>query len=189
MALRNSKTGWGLPARALHWAMAALILFMLVLGFYMADFVTDTYERFALVQLHKSWGFVAFVLALLRLLWRFANPAPELPAHMGALERFLAHAGHWALYALMVALPLSGWLMASASELQEMYGIKNMVFGLFEMPDPFKPGNRALGEVFAAIHGLCAFALIAVLIGHALAALKHHFFNRDRVLMRMVRGE
>lgn len=188
MALRNTTEGWGWLARALHWAIAAIIVFMLAVGFYMAEIVTDVYEQFALVQIHKSWGFTAFALALIRVLWRLANPAPPMPDHMPSWERTAAHLGHLALYVLMFAMPLSGWLMASASELQELYGIRNMVFGLFELPDPFQPGDKGLEDLFGAIHFWCALALTAVLAVHAGAALKHHFVDRDNVLRRMVRG-
>lgn len=188
MSLRNTATAWGLPARLLHWVIAALILFMLGLGFYMAELVSDVYEQFALVQIHKSWGFMVFVLVLIRIIWRLMNRAPDPPPHAGAAERTLARLGHCALYALMLAMPISGWLMASASELQEMYGIRNMVFGVFEMPDPFQPGDKALEERFAAIHFWCALTLTSIVIGHAGAALKHHFLDRDNVLTRMIGG-
>ncbi|QIE55400.1 cytochrome b [Pikeienuella piscinae] len=188
MSLRNTATAWGWPARLLHWAIAALIFFMLGLGFYMAELVSDIYEQFALVQLHKSWGFTVFVLVLIRIVWRLMNRTPDAPPHAGAAERTFARLGHYALYALMLALPLSGWLMASASELQEMYGIRNMVFGLFELPDPFQPGDKTLEEWLRAVHFWCALALTIMLIGHAGAALKHHFIDRDNVLTRMISG-
>lgn len=188
MAIRNTTEGWGLPARVLHWAIAAIILFLLVLGFYMAEVVTDVYEQFGLVQLHKSWGFTVFVLALIRVVWRLMNPAPALPDHMPGWERAFAHLGHFGLYALMFAMPISGWLMASASELQEMYGVKNMVFGVFELPDPFQPGDKALEERFEAVHFWCALLLTAIVAGHAAAGLKHHFIDRDNVLRRMIKG-
>lgn len=189
MGFRNTTTGWGWMARLLHWSIAAIILFMLGLGVYMTQIVTDVFEQFPLFQTHKSWGFVVFVLALIRVIWRLMNPAPALPDHMSGLERLGAHVGHWALYALMFALPLSGWLMSSASPLQDLYGIKNMVFGLFEMPDPFVPGDGDIEGLFKTVHYWCGWALAAVLAAHAGAALKHHFVNRDNVLRRMVKGE
>ncbi len=189
MGLRNTTTGWGWMARLLHWSVAGIILFMLGLGVYMTQFVTDVFEQFPLFQTHKSWGFTVFVLALVRLVWRFFSPAPALPGHMSGLERFAAHASHWALYVLMFAMPLSGWLMSSASPLQDLYGIRNMVFDLFEMPDPFVPGDVDLEELFATIHYWCAWGLGAVLAAHVGASVKHHFVNRDNVLRRMVRGE
>ncbi|MGG7566258.1 cytochrome b [Rhodovulum sp. DZ06] len=186
--IRNTARTWGVPARILHWGMAGLLLFLVGLGIYTADFVTDTYEQFALVQLHKSWGFVAFALGAARLLWRLVNPAPEMPEGTPALTRLVAHGGHAALYVLMFAIPLSGWLMASASPLQELYGVKNMVFGLFELPDPFVPGDQKLQATLRSVHFWAAMALLAVVAGHAAAALKHHFIDKDDVLRRMTRG-
>jgi cytochrome b561 len=188
MGMRNTRTAWGWPHRLLHWAMAALILFMLGLGVYMTEFVTDTYAQFDLVQIHKSWGFVVFSLALVRLGWRWAQGAPD-PLPMPRWQRRAAEGAHVALYALMLWMPLSGWLMASASELQDMYGIRNMVFGLFALPDPFVPGDSGLEEVFSAMHFWGAVALAALLAAHVAGALKHHFADRDATLARMALGE
>lgn len=189
MLMRNTETGWGAPARLLHWAIAALILFQLGMGAWMANFVDDLYARFAMTQTHKSWGTVVFALAVARISWRMANPvAPALPEATPRWERLAASLSHGLLYALMLLLPVSGWLMASASELQEMYGVRNMVFGLFEMPDPFVPGDAGLEAVFRAIHVGGAITLSLVLLAHAGAALRHHFVLRDDVLRRMIRG-
>lgn len=188
MGLRNTADGWGWLARGLHWSVSLIIIGLLGLGFYMANFVTDVFEQFNLVQIHKSWGFTVFVLVLLRMIWRFMNPTPPLPDAMGKRDRILAHGGHLALYALMIAMPLSGWLMSSASTLQELYGIKNMVFGLFAMPDPFVPGSSELEETFATIHYFCALALTGVVLAHIGAALKHHFVDKDNILRRMIKG-
>ena len=188
MGLRNTTEGWGWLARALHWIIGAIIIFLIGLGFYTDNFVTDIYEQFGLIQLHKSWGFTVFILVAIRLVWRLVNPAPPMPDGMKRWERFGAHVGHYGLYALMIVMPLSGWLMSSASELQELYNIKNMVFGLFEMPDPFQPGDKALEEVFGTIHWACAILMTVLIIGHAAAALKHHFVVRDNVLRRMIIG-
>ena len=188
MALGNTRTGWGWPARLLHWLMAGLILFQLGLGLYMDD-VADIVRQFALYQTHKSWGFVIFVLALVRIGWRLTHPAPALPADMSPLEATLARGAHLALYVLIVATPLSGWLMASASTLQEQFGIRNMVFGLFALPDPFQPGSDSLEALFRSIHASCAYGMAVILIGHVGAALRHHFVRRDAVLRRMVLGD
>ncbi len=193
MGLRNTAHSWGLIARLLHWATAGVILFLLGLGFYMVEVLSSTdsetlLERFALTQTHKSWGVAAFALAMLRLIWRVLNPTPTLPEGMTPLERTLAHGGHIALYICMFAMPISGWLMASASPLQDTYGIKNMVFGLFEMPDPFVPGSAELDEVLKAIHFYVALALVLLILGHIAASLKHALINRDGVLRRMLLG-
>ena len=184
----NTDRGWGWPARLLHWAMAGLILFQLGLGFYMVNLVTSIYEQFPLYQTHKSWGAVIFCLALLRILWRLANRAPEPPSTTSRAEDLMAHGAHLALYVLMVLLPLSGWLMASASPLQDTYGLQNMVFTWFEMPDPFQPGSKALEEALKTIHLWAALAMAAILAVHVLAALWHQFVRRDGVLRRMIIG-
>lgn len=192
MSLRNTTSSWGWLARAMHWIVGGILLFTLGLGFYMTEIVTDVFAKFPLVQTHKSWGFTVFVLVLARIIWRFMNPTPALPDGMGRGERLLAHAGHLALYALMIALPLSGWLMASASPLNDVDAypaqIKNMVFGLFEMPDPIQPSDEGLLKIFQQVHYLCALALTLVLIAHVAAALKHHFKDRDNTLTRMITG-
>ena len=188
MSLGNTATAWGWPARLLHWVMAGLILFQLGLGFWMVRIIEDPVAQFPLYQTHKSWGFVVFALALVRVAWRATHPAPALPGDMGALEASVARGAHLALYVLMVTMPLTGWLTASASTLQDRFGVKNMVFGLFELPDPFRPGSETLEAVFASIHAWSAFAMFVILIGHAGAALRHHFVRRDRVLIRMILG-
>lgn len=188
MALRNSRTGWGWPARLLHWSMAIVIIGLLCVGFYMANFVDDVYVQFGLTQDHKSWGFVAFSLALIRVIWRMVNPSPALPDGMTRIERLAAHAGHYGLYFCMFTMPLSGWLMSSASPLQDSYGIKNLVFGAFELPDPFVPGSDSLEAVFSNVHFGAGLLLVTLLVGHAAAALMHHVVKRDTVLVRMIRG-
>ena len=188
MGLRNTDQGWGWPARLLHWGIAALILFQLGLGFWMVRIVTDVYQQFNLYQTHKSWGFVIFTLALVRVAWRLANPVPGAPPGTSSLEAALARGAHLALYLLMLLMPVTGWLMASASPLQETYGLKNMVFTLFELPDPFQPGGKEIEAVFKSIHAWSAFGLAVILTGHAGAALRHHFVKRDNVLRRMILG-
>ncbi len=193
MSVRNTDTGWGWPARLLHWVMALMILTLLGIGTYMSEIETDLVHQFQMVQTHKSFGFTVFVLALLRLLWRWRNPVtPELPAAMPGWQKTASHASHGLLYILMLWLPLSGWLMASASPLNNPGAypvqIKNKVFGLFEMPDPFANGTEALANVFHTAHAGGALLLALILVVHAGAALKHHFVERDTILRRMIRG-
>lgn len=194
MTWMNTVLGWGLVARLLHWLMAALLVGMLVLGWFMVEVVgtRDLVLRYQLTQLHKSLGFVAFVLAVLRVLWRFANPTPLHPEGAPLSERLAARFSHVALYLLMLAVPLSGWLMASASPLNDPgafpFQMKNMVFGLFEMPDPHPKGDRELEATLKLVHYWSAMALVLVVAGHVSGALVHHLFKRDRTLMRMLIG-
>ncbi len=154
----------------------------------MVNLVEDVARQFALYQTHKSWGFVIFALALVRIAWRLTHPAPPLPADMCRLEAVLARGAHLALYLLMLMMPLSGWLMASASTLQEQFGLRNMVFGLFALPDPVQPGSEPLEALFRSIHVWSALAMAVILAAHVAAALRHHFIRRDAVLRRMLLG-
>src|SRR5262245_5081869 len=112
MPAGDSAAGWGWVTRLLHWSMAALILFQPGFGLYMTR-IQDLLERFLLTQTHKSWGFVLFLLALARVLWRLANRSrPPLPATMPVWQVHAAEVSHAALYMLMLLMPISGWIMA-----------------------------------------------------------------------------
>ena len=184
--LLNGHHGWGVPARLFHWALAALLLFLIGLGFWMARGPVEVFEQLRLTQMHKSWGAVAFGLAGARLAWRWINPkGPALPSHMPPFEKRLARLGHVGLYLLMFAIPLTGWLMASASPLQDTFGIQNKVFDWFALPDPFVPGSEALRDVFHLMHLGCTVVLIALILGHVGAALRHQFILKDGLMRRM----
>jgi cytochrome b561 len=189
MRARNSAQSWGWVARLIHWIMAALILFQLGFGVWMANFVSDMIRQFQLTQFHKSWGVVIFALALLRIGWRLANrAAPTLPPATPGWQHRAARASHTLLYALMMILPLSGWVMSAASPVQDLLNIENMVFGLLALPDPWKPGVEAIADAANTVHVAAAIALVLILAIHAAAALKHHFIDRDDVLARMTWG-
>lgn len=184
--LRNTKSGYGGIAILFHWTMALLILGMLALGLYMhRQPITDP-NTFQLFQLHKSIGFVVLALAVLRLVWRLANPSPRLPDGMHPLEKIGAHLGHIGLYALIFALPVTGWLMVSASP----WGIPTVLFDT--VPVPHLPVPEALGSqeqaegLFKAFHEYAAYLLIALIVVHAAAAFKHHLIARDDTLKRMI---
>lgn len=183
--MRNTVTGYGWLAIVFHWTMAILIVFMLALGLYMHELPLTDPATFQLYQLHKSIGFVVLALATLRILWRFANPSPKLPDAMKSWEKVAAHLGHAGLYALMFALPLSGWLMVSASP----WGIPTIVFNVLPIPHLPVPeflGSKEAAEAFLKnVHAFAAYFLIALLVVHIAAALKHHFINRDGTLQRM----
>ncbi|ASP32522.1 cytochrome b [Labrenzia sp. VG12] len=184
--LRNTKTGYGRVAILFHWVMALMIAGMLAFGLYMTSLPSDDPELFTLYQLHKSIGFVVLALAALRLTWRLANPSPRLPDGMHPLERLGAHLGHIGLYALLFAMPLTGWLMASASP----WGIPTIVFNVLPVPHlpvPEVLGTQAEAEsFFKLLHAYGAYLLIALIFVHIAAAFKHHLIARDDTLKRMV---
>ena len=165
-------------AKVLHWLMAILLFGLLALGFYMHDLPLSP-DKLKLYSWHKWAGVTAFLLLAVRLLWRLTHRPPALPESMPKLMQFAAHAGHLLLYGLMIAIPLSGWLMSSAKGFQTVY------FGLLPIPDLLDK-NKELGDLLALVHKSLNLLFVAVLAGHIGAALKHHFIDKDDILTRML---
>ena len=188
MIWSNSKVRYGAVAMTLHWVIAAMILFMAGLGFFMTRLEETDERTFPLFQLHKSIGLTILMLSLLRLGWRLANPIPALPSGMSAWERFAARGVHVLFYVLMVAIPLMGWATVSAAPL----AVPTVWFGLFEWPHmPFladlpRAEKRMIEEPLAVTHSLLAVAMLGLVALHAAAALKHQFRDTDDVLKRML---
>jgi cytochrome b561 len=178
MPMTASRPRYTVVAQALHWVIAALIATQFTLA-WMQDDLPLGMHKLALLARHKSFGMTVLMLAVLRLAWRSFNPAPPLPAGMSNIERFLAKATHLMFYLLLFAMPLTGWLMSSAKNYSVSW------FGLFTWPDLVGP-NEHWFEVFKRTHGLLGAVLFAIVILHVLAALKHHFWNKDDVLKRML---
>ncbi|MCB2114389.1 MAG: cytochrome b [Parvularculaceae bacterium] len=176
-------------AIALHWLIAILLVGQLAGGFYMHGLPKEQAElKFELYQLHKSFGVTILFLTLIRLGWRLTHRAPALPDAMAAWEKAAARGAHAGFYVLLVALPLAGWLVVSASPLAD--SVPTYLFGVIPWPHlPFFEGvedRRALSHEIAEIHEYLAFAMIALIVLHLGAALKHQFINRDGVLGRML---
>lgn len=190
MALRDTVFGWGLFTRALHWALAGIILFQIGLGVWMVNFVPNLFHRGDLTQVHKSWGVMAFGLALTRFFWRTANRwrRPPMPPAMPRWETRAAAASHNLLYLLMFAIPLSGWILVSASPIGHWLHIRSRFFGLFDLPDPVGHASYAIEHAAGAVHIIGAIVLGLVICLHVGAALRHQFVKRDGVLTRMISG-
>jgi cytochrome b561 len=165
-------------AQGFHWLIAALIVTQFVLG-NMADGLPLGAHKLALLARHKSFGMTVLMLAVLRLAWRLKNPPPELPPGMTPMERTLARATHVAFYALLFAMPVTGWLMSSAKNYSVSW------FGLFTWPNLIGKNETAF-DLLRSTHHLLSDALFAIAVLHILAALKHHFWNKDDVLLRML---
>lgn len=169
-------------AIALHWLLALLLLGLFVVGLYMTSLPFSP-QRLKLYNWHKWAGIVILTLSFLRLLWRLTHRPPALPAGvqaaMPAWQRLAHHATHGALYLLFFAIPLLGWAYSSAA------GFPIVVFGVLPLPD-FVPVDKALAEAIKPWHGYAAYALAALVVLHAAAALKHQFVDRDRLLTRML---
>jgi cytochrome b561 len=176
--LRNDSDSWGAPAKLFHWVMALLIFAQIALGLVAVSWRLSP-TKLDLYVWHKSTGMLILTLLALRLPWRLSNRVPELPLEIAAWERRGAHASHFLLYALMIALPITGWVISSAS---------NVPFKIFwTIPLPaITPPDKAVADLFATIHGWLVTLLALVLAVHIGAALRHHYVKRDTVLSRML---
>ncbi|MCH6485209.1 cytochrome b/b6 domain-containing protein [Pseudoxanthomonas sp. LH2527] len=165
-------------ARALHWSMAILILAMLFVG---VGMVASLSLRPVLIDLHRPLGMALLALALIRLLHRWRSPPPPLPASLPRAQAFAAKASHVALYAAMLAMPLLGWAMLSAG------GYPVRMTSTFSLP-PLLPQDPALYSLLRLAHGWVGYALFALILLHAAAALHHAWVRRDGVFEAMARG-
>ncbi|MCB1332382.1 MAG: cytochrome b/b6 domain-containing protein [Roseivivax sp.] len=184
--LGNSKTRYGAVAKTLHWTMAAGILAMIPLGIMATDAPFATADELArkawLFSLHKTVGVALFFLALARIGWALGQPRP-VPLHPERrAETALAETVHWLLYALLVLVPLTGWIHHAASE-----GYAP-IWGPVGQSLPLVPKSEAVSALFSALHGIGETMLIGVLVLHIAGAVKHRLIDRDAVLDRMLPG-
>ena len=165
-------------AIALHWIMAAGLIGAFGLGVYMHELPFSP-DKLRLYSWHKWAGVTLFMLVLARIAWRAGHRPPALPATMSPLTRHAATLVHLALYLLMLAIPISGWLMSSAK------GVATVWFGVLPLPD-LVAKDKALGDLLFEVHKALNLSLLALVIAHVGAALKHRFVDRDDVLARML---
>lgn len=176
---RNTDQAYGIIAIALHWLVAAAVFGLFVLGLWMVGLTYyDTWYRTA-PSIHKSVGVVLFLVMALRLLWRLVNLRPAPEPGLGRLERLVSAAVHGLLYLLLFAVMASGYLISTAD------GRPIDVFGLFQVPATLT-GIPNQADVAGDIHLALAITVVVLASIHALAALKHHFVDRDRTLLRML---
>jgi len=175
----------------LHWLIGIMLIGMVFYGWHMDDLrqaLRDGTPGVSLAEVqfafnaHKTTGLLVLVLSLGRLAWRLMHKAPAMPAGMKPWEQTVAKATHIALYALMIGLPLGGWLAASTSELPTM---------MFNNPDLILPRlpvsqDHDFHELTGEIHGKGAWALLILTGLHFAAALKHQFLDKDGLMARML---
>ena len=173
----TARTRYDTVAMGLHWLIAALMIFMLSFG---GDLMEEGGGSLA-PSLHVSIGSAILVLTVLRLLWRLANPPPAYPASMAPWEQMASKATQLVFYILLIGIPLTGWLAMPRFLSHESAMTEITIFGAFPLP-----GAPSLGLPMRSFHELMSNISIALLALHVLAALKHHFINRDDVLRRML---
>tara|TARA_R110002126_G_scaffold3263_1_gene18409 strand:+ start:113873 stop:114406 length:534 start_codon:yes stop_codon:yes gene_type:complete len=138
--------------------------------------------KFNLYQWHKSGGVLLLVAFTLRILWRLVSHVPALPTHIKKHEIVLAKLGHWGLYALMFAMPFTGWLMVSSSS----YGLPTIVFNLFQWPHiPGVQGDKQIHDLAKQGHFILAITFFCFIAAHVGAVIKHAVFDHENLLRRM----
>ena len=175
--LKNTESSYGVIAKGFHWLLFLMLTFMIVAGNFLASMPKGP-EKFQAAGMHKSFGLVVLALILLRLVWRLVNETPKDPEGTPAVQNLMAHAMHWALYVLMFAQPLAGILMTQTA------GYPVSFFGLFELP-VLLDKDPSLAQFLRGAHGTVWILLVLAVIGHAGAALYHHFVMTDDVLKRI----
>ena len=177
MSLTNSPNRYGLVTQSLHW----LVVVLVIVQFFLAEAVDEMprgAQKLEWLGWHRSVGLTILVVALVRVTWRTFDRLPD-PLPMPDWQRKASLATHWALYALLFALPLTGWMMSSAE------GATVSWFGLVQLPGLVVP-SKPLGEILHVLHSVLATSLLVLAGLHVLAALMHQFVDRDGLLYRML---
>ncbi len=176
----NTRDSYGLIARILHWLIFLLVAGMLIGGFSLSYLPSSGIKSFV-ISIHKSFGFTILLLMIARLLWRFYSPPPrDLGENL--VQNYAAHVLHVVLYILLFLQPLVGILMS------QTYGYPVSVFGIFELPQIIWK-SQLLADFFSKVQTVRGVLITVSITIHAAAALKHHYIDRIRILIRMIKGQ
>ena len=178
---REDYTG---TAKALHWLTAVLIFIQFPLGWVMDDF--SGVKKIQAFNYHKSIGLTVLALVALRLFWRLFHPAPGLPRFMPKIERILAHLGHAALYAAIIAVTLAGWALISTSKFPSSFFQLAPIPKLPWLSDLPSGEQKAYKDMFETIHIGLGFALLALIAVHLAAVFRHALVLKDGIVSRML---
>lgn len=176
--MKTPSKQYTLIAIGLHWWIALLIFIAFPLGIYMHDLPFSP-TKLKLFSWHKWIGVTVFMFVVVRIYWRLRHSPPALPESMANWQKLVSHFTHGLLYLLMVAVPLSGWLMSSAKDFQTVW------FGVLPIPDLLGK-DKELGNLLVIVHETFNFSLLTLVAVHVLAALKHHYIDKDMILRRML---
>ena len=179
MTLKNTADRWGPVSQAFHWLIVLLIVGLAIVGLSMGE-LPKTPKYFWVYTAHKSIGLTVLALVVARLAWRVYAGKPEPVPGTPTWQQRIANITHWVLYAVILAMPLSGWLYDSASGLRPF-----LWFGLVNVPKLVAP-DEGLRDLAHEAHEWGFWVLLALVLAHAGAALYHHLFQRDATLARML---
>ncbi len=170
-------------AQFLHWIMALIFIAAWLIGFYSGNFLSydvDGSFKGDVITLHKNIATLIIFLLIIRIFWRYTHPAPKLPDSMSPTMKVLAHAGHLGLYFMLIAIPITGCLFSWS------VGKPVPVLYLFEIPRLLEK-NPELLAIVKPLHAYLSWFAGVLVVGHLLAALKHHFIDKDHILLSMTR--
>ena len=176
----TARSAYSRVAILLHWTIALLMIVNLIGGL-LHDWVPK--ENMAFVMgIHKATGITILALSLARLAWRLGHRPPPLAATLQQWEIGLAHATHWIFYLMMFAIPMTGWLMVSAESRKWPISW----FGLFNVPFLPVAQDKGFADSMGGVHQITAYLMIGLIAMHIAAAIKHHYFDRDNTVERML---
>lgn len=179
MPIRNTPDTYGSVAKWLHWSIALIVLFMLLLGFLMGNASNPTFQGI-LYTLHKSTGLTFLFLVIIRLLWRMTNVQPKLPSSVPQWQQFAARLNHLLLYTVLFCMPLSGWIFSTAA------GKPVNFWWLVTIPCPYVPISPTLTKTVSDLHEILAYTLIALITLHLCGIFKHLNDREFDVITRML---
>jgi cytochrome b561 len=175
MPIKNTNVAYGSVSKFLHWLIFLLILCLLIIG-YLMDGISDKPLRAFVMNMHKLFGLLVLFLVTIRIIWALMNVKPQLPQDALPWQRWSERVVHYLLYTVMLIMPISGWVMASAKH--------PPMLGYLSLGLPV-PQTQAVKELGFDFHYWTAIAMIVLVSVHILAALYHHYIKNDDVLRRM----
>ena len=180
ISIQNTEARYGAVAILLHWLMAILLLGLLIMGFYMVSLPDVGFDstKLNLIFYHKAVGIGVLILLALRLAWRIINVVPDLASTLPEWQQISARVVHLTFYAVITALPLTGWIMSSAAAVP-------VKLGHYTLPDVVFP-NESLYRQMIALHSTFGYLLSVLIVIHAAAALRHHFGLKDGALRKIL---
>lgn len=180
MTLRNSQAAWGAIAKTMHWLIAALAIFLIGYGWWMAHFAPRP-DRLIHYSFHSSLGYDLLLVLLFRLCWRAIDPAPLMPPGLARWECMAALGSHALLYLLLIAVSATGWLLAGTFRRP----LDASLLGFIPIPVLANAADRAFHNLMEDAHRILSYSLLALVTVHVAAALRHHYVKKNDILRRM----